>query len=76
MTTVQYTRTTGRQLTYDISADDRGGYTIRLEGRELTRGRDRLVAHGQRHAPNKRKAEGAVHEAKLAIERLREMDEI
>jgi hypothetical protein len=76
MTTVQYTRTAGRRLTYDISANESGRYTVRLEGRELMRGYDRLSAQGLRCSPNKRKAVGAIHEAKLAIERLSEMNEI
>jgi hypothetical protein len=75
MATVQYTRSRGRQLTYEISTDDRGRYTICLEGRELLRGRDPLSAHGRHKGPNKRKAAGALHEAKLAIESLSAMPE-
>jgi hypothetical protein len=75
MTTVNYTRTTGRRLTYEIRANERGCYTICLGEKELMRGHDSLSAHGTRHAPNKRKMAGAIHEAQLAIERLAEMDE-
>jgi hypothetical protein len=76
MTIVQYTRTTGRQLTYSIRADDRGWYTVHLGDKEMLRGRDGLSAGGRHRAPNRRKVEGAIHEAKLAIESLREMSEV
>jgi hypothetical protein len=75
MTTVHYTRTAGRRLTYQIRADERGSYTVSLGDKELMRGRDALSAEGIRRAPNKRKVVGAIHEAQLAIERLAEMDE-
>lgn len=75
MTTVQYTRTGGRQLTYDIFANDRGWYTIRLGEKELMRGHDPLSADGMHRKPNKRKVAGAIHEATIAIERLSGMDE-
>jgi hypothetical protein len=76
MTTVHYTRTSGRQLTYEIRADDKGCYSVHLGDKELMRGRDGLSAAGGSHRlPNPRKAIGAVHEAKLAIERLARMDE-
>lgn len=76
MTTVRHTRTSGRCLTYEICANDRGYFTVRLGAKEMMRGRDALSADGRHRAPNKRKAAGAIHEAKLAIERLTEMDEI
>lgn len=76
MTTVRHTRTSGRGLTYEISANDRGHFIIRLGTKELMRGRDSLSADGRHRSPNRRKAVGAIHEAKLAIERLTEMDEI
>ncbi|MDB5899922.1 MAG: hypothetical protein JWP22_214 [Ramlibacter sp.] len=76
MTIVQYTRTTGRQLTYVIRADDRGWYSVHLGDKEMLRGRDGLAAGGRHRSPNKRKAVGAIHEAKLAIESLREMSEV
>lgn len=75
MVNERYTRTAGMRLTYDISASDRGAYSVRLGAKELLRGRDSLTARGGPSAPNKRKAAGAIHEAKLAIERLRGMNE-
>jgi hypothetical protein len=72
---LEYVRSTGRRLTYTIRADEFGRYAVLLDGKELLRGRDTLCAHGRHRAPNKRKAAGAVHEAKLAIESLRGMDE-
>jgi hypothetical protein len=75
MTTLDYTRTSGRQLTYRIRADDRGSYAVYLGEKELMRGRDALSAGGQHRGPNKRKAAGAIHEAKRAIESLAIMDE-
>lgn len=71
-----YTRTAGRQLTYEIHADERGSYVVLLGAKEMLRGRDRLSARGGQPLTNKRKAAGALHEAKLAIENLVEMDEI
>jgi len=78
MTTIktEHVRTTGRRLTYDILADEWGGYSVLLQGKELLRGKDPLSAHGQRRAPNKRKAVGGVALAKQAIESLRDMNEI
>jgi hypothetical protein len=76
MTLVNYTRTSGRQLTYVIRADDRGWYTVHLGEKEMLRGRDGLSADGRHRSPNKRKAAGAIHEAKLAIESLRAMSEV
>lgn len=67
MTHVQYTRSSGRRLTYLIRADDQGRFTVQLGDKELLRGRDRLSAGTRRCESNKRKAAGAVHEAKLAI---------
>jgi hypothetical protein len=75
MVNERYTRTAGLRLTYDISANERGSYSVWLGTKELLRGRDNLTARGSRCAPNKRKAAGAIHEAKLAIERLHGMDE-
>ena len=75
MISAEYTRTTGRSLTYRIQADEWGGYKIYLGDRELGSGRDSLSAHGSRRAPNKRKAAGAVQLAKEAIESLRYMRE-
>ncbi|MCG2593310.1 hypothetical protein LZ009_11005 [Ramlibacter sp. XY19] len=75
MISAEYTRTTGRSLTYRIRADDWGGYRIYLGELELASGRDTLSAHGSHRAPNKRKAIGAMHIAKEAIESLRFMRE-
>ena len=75
MLTIDYARSTGRQLTYRIRADDWGGFAVFLGDKELLRGRDPLCAHGRHRSPNKRKAVGAVHHAKEAIESLREMTE-
>jgi hypothetical protein len=75
MLCAEYTRTTGRGLTYRIRADDWGGYRIYLGERELASGRDSLSAHGSHRAPNKRKAIGAMHIAEQAIESLRFMRE-
>jgi len=76
MVTVEYTRTAGRQLTYRIRADERGSYTVLLGDKEMMRGRDELAAGGRHRAPNKRKAAGAIEQAKQAIERLSCMDEV
>ena len=75
MVNERYTRSSGLRLTYDISASERGSYSVWLGEKEMLRGRDTLTASGKRCVPNKRKAAGAVHEAKLAIERLCGMDE-
>jgi hypothetical protein len=75
MTTIEYTRESGRQLTYRIRADERGWYSVYLGDKELLRGRDGLAAGGRHREPNKRKAVGAIHEAKLAIESLSHMEE-
>jgi hypothetical protein len=75
MTTHDYTRTTGQQLTYRIRADEHGGYTVYLGDRELLRGRDPLAAGGMHRLPSKRKVAGALHQAKLAIESLSQMAE-
>lgn len=75
MQTVQYTRKSGRQLTYSIRADDLGRYTVHLGDKELLRGRDSLAAGGLHRAPNKRKVAGAIEEAQRAIERLSHMEE-
>ncbi|MBI5278375.1 MAG: hypothetical protein HY854_18185 [Burkholderiales bacterium] len=70
-----YTRSRGRRLTYTIRTDERGRYSVCLEGNELLRGNDTLSAGGCDKAPNKRKAVGALREAKLAIESLALMRE-
>ena len=75
MLTIDYARSTGRRLTYRIRADEWGGFSVFLGEKELLRGRDPLCAHGRHRLPNKRKAAGAVHHAKEAIESLREMTE-
>ena len=75
MISAEYTRSTGRNLTYRICADEWGAYRIYLGDRELVSGRDSLSAHGTRRAPNKRKAVGAVKLAKEEIESLRYMRE-
>lgn len=75
MQIVDYTRKTGRQLTYRIRADEHGRYTVHLGDKELLRGRDTLSADGRNRSPNKRKASGAIAEAQRAIERLSHMDE-
>ena len=75
MISAEHTRSTGRNLTYRIRADEWGAYKIYLGERELFSGRDMLSAHGSHRAPNKRKAAGAVELAKQAIESLRFMRE-
>lgn len=75
MISAEYTRTSGRNLTYRICADEWGAYKIYLGDRELMSGRDALTAHGSHRAPNKRKAAGAYHLATQAIESLRDMRE-
>jgi hypothetical protein len=75
MEVLEYTRKSGRQLTYRIEADEHGRYTVTLAGKELLRGRDGLAAGGRRRAPNKRKVAGAIAEAQRAIEALSMMDE-
>ena len=71
----EHVRSCGRRLTYEIHADEWGGYSVLLEGKELLRGKDPLTAHGQRRSPNKRKAVGGVELARQAIESLRDMNE-
>lgn len=76
MESLDYTRKHGRQLTYRIQADERGRFTVTLDGKEMLRGRDSLAAAGGRHrAPNKRKVAGAIAQAQRAIEALSLMDE-
>jgi hypothetical protein len=75
MVHTRYTRTAGLHLTYDISANERGSYSVWLGEKEMMRGHDSLTARGKRCVPNKRKAAGAIHEAKIAIERLSDMSE-
>jgi len=75
MVNTRYTRTTGLQLTYDISANERGTYSVWLGDKEMMRGEDSLTARGKRCEPNKRKAAGATHEAQREIERLSAMSE-
>jgi hypothetical protein len=76
MVTLDYSRTSGRGLTYHIRADEWGFYTVFLGDKEMLRGQDPLCAHGRHRSPNKRKAQGAVHQAKMAIESLRDMPEV
>jgi len=71
----EHVRTSGRRLTYEIQADEWGGYSVLLQGKELLRGHDPLSAHGAKRAPNKRKAVGGVELARQAIESLRDMNE-
>jgi hypothetical protein len=75
MVTTRYTRSSGLRLTYDISANERGNYSVWLGDKELMRGHDSLTARGKRCVPNKRKAAGAIHEAQREIERLSAMSE-
>ena len=75
MTTVEHQRTQGRRLTYRIQADERGAYAVYLGDKELMRGCDALSAGGRHRAPNKRKVQGAIEQAKRAIEDLALMDE-
>jgi len=75
MTTVEYTRKAGRQLTYRIHADELGRYAVHLGEKELLRGRDSLSADGRHRTPNKRKIVGAIAQAQSAIESLSLMDE-
>jgi hypothetical protein len=76
MLTLDYCRSTGRRLTYRIQADHWGGFQVFLGDKELLRGRDPLCAHGRHSKPNKRKAAGALHQARLAIESLNAMTEV
>lgn len=75
MLTVHYCRSTGRRLTYRIEADDWGAFLVFLGDKELLRGHDPLCADGRHRKPNRRKAAGAVHQARLAIESLNAMAE-
>ena len=75
MATTDYCRSTGRKLTYRITTDGWGRYSVHLGDKELLRGQDPLCANGRHRAPNKRKANGAVEHAKSAIESLRDMPE-
>jgi hypothetical protein len=75
MTQVEYQRSRGRRLTYRIAADENGAFAVYLADKELMRGSDALVAGGPHRGPNKRKAVGAIEEAKRAIENLALMDE-
>jgi len=76
MLTVDHCRTTGLRLTYRIQADRWGGFLVYLGEKRLLRGRDPLCAHGRHTQPNKRKAAGAVQQARLAIESLSSMSEV
>lgn len=71
----EYTRSSGRRLTYQIRIDGRGCYSVQLDGKELLRGHDRLAAGGRTAGPNKRKVAGAVNHAQREIESLAQMDE-
>lgn len=75
MAIVEYTRKTGRQLTYRIRADELGRYTVHLADKELLRGRDPLSAGGRNQGANKRRVAGAIAAAQRAIEELSLMDE-
>jgi hypothetical protein len=75
MALVEYTRNTGRRLTYRIRADELGRYTVHLGDKELLRGRDTLAAGGRNRSPCRRKVAGAIAEAQRAIESLSLMDE-
>ena len=71
-----YTRSCGRQLTYRISVDGRGGFTVWLQDKVLLRGHDPLAAGGRSHGPNKRRAAGALQQARGEIESLSLMSEV
>lgn len=73
---LDYTRTCGRRLTYRIRVNDNGAYTVSLGDKELLRGHDPLAAGGRHRQPNKRKRAGAIDQAKRAIESLSLMEEI
>lgn len=75
MAILEYTRKSGRQLTYTIRADESGRYTVLLGDKPLLRGRDKLAAGGCQRSGNKRKMAGAIAEAQRAIEELALMDE-
>lgn len=75
MAITDYCRSTGHRLTYRITTDAWGRYSVHLGDRELLRGQDPLCAHGRHRSPNKRKAQGALQQAKMAIEMLRDMPE-
>lgn len=75
MQQVEYTRKSGRHLTYAIEADEYGRFTVCIGEKQLLRGRDTLSAGGRRRVPSKRKITGAIAEAQRAIERLSLMDE-
>jgi hypothetical protein len=69
----QYTRTTGRQLTYDVTVDGFGNWWVRLGGKLLKRGDDLLVATQADPAwrrPLKRREDEAFSAACFAIDRM------
>lgn len=75
MTKVDYSRRTGKQLTYRIEADAWGWFRVWLDGELMLRSRDRLSAHGTHRQPSRLKEAGAVAAACAAIESLRDMSE-
>lgn len=75
MTHFDYTRSTGKQLTYRIEADAWGWFKVWHDGELLLRGHDPLSAHGAHRRPSRRKESGALEAARTAIESLREMAE-
>jgi hypothetical protein len=75
MIRMDYTRSTGRQLTYRIQADPWGRFEVWLDGELLMKGNDRLSAHGKHRRPCRRKEAGAMDAARSAIETLRDMKE-
>jgi HEPN domain-containing protein len=70
-----YTRTTGRQLTYEIEADVHGSYTISLAGKVLKRLAVPQDYYGKKRWGSKAQAERAIEDAKRVIETLAGMDE-
>lgn len=75
MTRADYSRSTGKQLTYRIEGDQWGRFKVWLNGELLHKGQDPLSAHGHHRAPSRRKEAGALAAARRAIESLREMAE-
>lgn len=75
MIKTDYTRSTGKQLTYRIEADAWGWFEVWLDGVLMLKGHDRLAAHGTHRRPCRRKEAGAVDAARNAIETLRNMEE-
>ena len=67
--TVEHTRSTGKQLTYTISADRRGNYSIALGDRVLSRHGNPLAGFGSNIYGSKRLQEEAIEAAKHVIAR-------